>query len=236
MIESAIANWLTSTNERNFQIPYCQVLLTKGQRVLYVSKHRPMEQGKDIITVDDDGTFRAYQLKTGDIDQRAFRAIKGEIEELVERSIVHPSVDKTKGHMAYLVLNGEITDEVRYLIDQMNEDNQRRDRRVAYLDVISMRGLLQDFVAAQGQFLPTTIGELGMLLDVYNADGTDFLPTGRVFRFFENGLFADANVPKQHARNAIAASVITTGTFSTRFSVLRMRMRSLKGGQSWLGA
>jgi hypothetical protein len=121
-------------------------------------------------------------------------------------------VDKTKGHKAYLVLNGEITDEVRYLIDHMNADNQRRDRRVAYLDVITVHGLLQDFISAQGQFLPTTVGEVGMLLDVYNADGTDFLPTDRVFRFFEGGLFADAGgVSKQLARNAIAASVITTG-------------------------
>jgi hypothetical protein len=116
MIESAIANWLTKTNERNYQIPYYQVLRGKGQRVLYVSPHRPMEQGKDIITVGEDGTYHAYQLKTGYIDQKAFRAIKGEIDELVERSIVHPSVDKSKGHRAYLVLNGEITDEVRYSV------------------------------------------------------------------------------------------------------------------------
>jgi hypothetical protein len=113
MIESVIANWLTKTNERNYQIPYCQVLLTEGHRVLYVSTHRPMEQGKDIVTVDEDGGYNAYQLKTGNIDQKTFRGIKGEVEELVERSIVHPSVDKAKGHRAYLVLNGEITDELR---------------------------------------------------------------------------------------------------------------------------
>jgi hypothetical protein len=76
MIESAIANWLTKTNERNYQIPYCQVLLAKGQRVLYASTHRPMEQGKDIITVDDNGTYHAYQLKTGNIDQKTFRMIR----------------------------------------------------------------------------------------------------------------------------------------------------------------
>ncbi|MGA9624469.1 MAG: hypothetical protein WBL65_18235 [Bryobacteraceae bacterium] len=211
MIESVIANWLTKTNERNYQIPYCQVLLAKGQRVLYVSTHRPMEQGKDIITVDNDGAYHAYQLKTGNIDQKTFRTIKGEVEELVERSIVHPSVDKAKGHRAYLVCNGEITDEVRYLIDQMNADNVLRDRRVAHLDIITMHGLLHDFLAAQGQFLPTTFSELGMLLDVYNAAGTDFVPVHRVFRFFEHGLFTRVGGTKQEARNAVAASVISTG-------------------------
>jgi hypothetical protein len=211
MIESVIANWLNKTNERNYQIPYCQVLLSKAQRVLYVSTHRPMEQGKDIITVDNDGAYHAYQLKTGNIDQKTFRIIKGEIEELVERSIVHLSVDKGKGHRAYLVCNGEITDEVRYLIDQMNMDNVVRDRRVAHLDVITMHGLLCDFVAAQGQFLPTTFSELGMLLDVYNAAGTGFLPVHLVFRFFEHGLFTRVAGTKQEARNAVAASVISTG-------------------------
>ncbi len=217
MIERAIANWLTKTNERNYQIPYCQALLTKGHRVLYISSHRPMEQGKDIITVDQDGTYHAYQLKTGNINQVAFRAIKGEVEELVERSIVHPSVDKTKGHKAYLVLNGEITDEVRFLIDQMNEDNRRRDRRVAYLDVINEQGLLQDFLAAQGQFLPQETEQLNTLLKVFNADGTDFLPTDLVFSFFEKGVFSDSGVSKQNARNAIAGSVIMAGYLLTAF-------------------
>jgi hypothetical protein len=211
MIERAIANWLSNTNERNYLIPYCQVLLTKGQRVLYVSSHRPMEQGKDVITVDQDDNYHAYQLKTGDINQVAFRAIKGEIDELVERAIVHPSVDKTRGHRAYLVLNGEITDEVRFLIDQMNADNKRRGRKVAYLDVINEQGLLQDFLAAQGQFLPQEIDQLNTLLAVYNADGTDFLPTRLVFRFFEQGNFLDASVSKQNARNIIAGSVIIMG-------------------------
>lgn len=50
-----------------------------------------------------------------------------------------------------------------------------------------------------------------MLLDVYNADGTDFLPVHLVFRFFEEGLFSREGCTAQEARNAIAASVISTG-------------------------
>ena len=65
MIERAIENWLTKTNERNYQAAFCQVLMHKGHRVLYSSSHGPMEQGKDIITVapDGDGDYHAYQTR-----------------------------------------------------------------------------------------------------------------------------------------------------------------------------
>ena len=104
MIERAIENWLTNTNERNYQTPFCQVLMHKGQRVLYLSSHRPMEQGKDIITQDVNGDYNAYQLKTGDIDLRKWRDIRGEIEELIQLPIVHPCVNKNTRHRSFLVL------------------------------------------------------------------------------------------------------------------------------------
>ena len=65
MIERAIENWLTNTNERNYQTPFCQALMVRGHTVLYKSRHRPMEQGKDIITTDGSGKFHAYQPQNG---------------------------------------------------------------------------------------------------------------------------------------------------------------------------
>ncbi len=58
MIERAIENWLTKTNERNYQAAFCQVLMHQGHRVLFSSSHGPMEQGKDIITIGPDGKCR----------------------------------------------------------------------------------------------------------------------------------------------------------------------------------
>ena len=45
-------------------------------------------------------------LKTGNIDLKTWREIRGEIEELIQLPIVHPSVPKEDGHSSYLVCNG----------------------------------------------------------------------------------------------------------------------------------
>jgi len=147
MIERAIENWLISTNERNYQIPFCQVLLQQGFKILDISSHRPMEQGKDIIALDENGNSVAYQLKTGKIDIPVWRSIRGEVEELIQLPIVHPSVDTTNVHKAYLVTNGSITDEVRHQIDLMNRDNVQKQRNYSYLEYIDFQGLLKCFLA-----------------------------------------------------------------------------------------
>ena len=154
MIVRAIENWLTRTNERNYQAALCQVLMHQGHRVLHSSVHGPMEQGKDIITIGPDGECHAYQNKTGDIGLTEWRGISGEIQELVELPVDYPGVDKSKPHRAHLVTNGSITDPVRTQINDRNEDNVRKDRRYAPLEVIAGDSLLKSFVDAQGRFVP----------------------------------------------------------------------------------
>jgi len=208
MIERAIENWLTSTNERNYQTPFCQVLLSKGHRIIYVSSHRPMEQGKDIITVDKHGECCAYQLKTGGIDLKKWREILGEVKELMELPIVHPSVDKSKIHKSFLVTNGEIIDEVRIQIDQINEDNKRKDRKYSYLDVINGKTLLKEFIDAQGEFIPKELEDFDLFLELFLADGTDFLPKEKYFEFLNKTIFGDVHRQKANAKNAISSSTI----------------------------
>jgi len=208
MIERAIENWLTSTNERNYQTPFCQVLLSKGHRIIYVSSHRPMEQGKDIITVDKVGECCAYQLKTGGIDLKKWREILGEVKELMELPIVHPSVDKSKIHKSFLVANGEIIDEVRIQIDQINEDNKRKDRKYSYLDVINGKTLLKEFIDAQGEFIPQELEDFDLFLKLYLADGADFLPKKEYFEFLDKTVFADVHRQKANVMNAISSSTI----------------------------
>jgi len=208
MIERAIENWLTSTNERNYQAPFCQVLLRKGHRIIYVSSHRPMEQGKDIITVDKNGECFAYQLKTGDIDLKKWREILGEVKELMELPIVHPSVDKSKIHKSFLVTNGEIKDEVRIQIDQINEDNKRKDRKYSYLDVINGKTILKEFIDAQGEFIPKELEDFDLFLKLFLADGTDFLPKEKYFEFLNKTIFGDVHRQKANTVNAISSSTI----------------------------
>lgn len=210
MIERAIENWLINTNERNYQIAFCQVLLLKGHKVIYISSHRPMEQGKDIITIDSADNYCAYQLKTGKIDLNEWRRIWGEVRELMELPIIHPSVNKTNVHRSFLVTNGEITDEVRIQIDNINGDNQRKGRQYSYLDIINGQTLLQEFVNASGQFIPKELKNFNLFLKLFLANGTDFLPKDKYFDFLNNAIFHDIPKLKSDSINAISSSVVIT--------------------------
>ena len=219
MIERAIENWLTNTTERNYQVPFCQVLLQKGHKVIYISSHRPMEQGKDIITIDSGGDYCAYQLKTGNINLEKWRKILGEVRELIQLPIIHPSVNKSKGWKSFLVTNGEITDEVRIQIDQMNEDNERRGRKYSYLDIISGHALLEEFIDAQGKFIPKELTDFDLFLKLFLADGTDFLPKDKYFDFLNNTIFEDSPKRKSDAINAISSSVIITAYLLSPYQI-----------------
>src|ERR1700689_3756637 len=90
LLGRVIENWLTSVNERQYQLPFCQVLAAEGETILYVSTHGPFEKGRDIITRTPSGEIRAYQLKAGDIALGSWREIYGEIVNLVELAIELP--------------------------------------------------------------------------------------------------------------------------------------------------
>ena len=192
MIERAIENWLTKTNERNYQAAYCQVLMHQGHRVLFSSSHGPMEQGKDIITLGPDGWCHAYQTKTGDIGLAEWRSIAGEIQELIELPVDYPGVDKTQIHRAYLVTNGSIKDPVRVQITDRNEDNERKNRQYAQLDVIARDSLLKSFVDAQGRFVPHELPDMRAFLELYLDDGRGMLHKDKLFAVLAGAAFGEA--------------------------------------------
>ena len=211
MIERAIENWLTNTNERNYQTPFCQALMVGGHKVLYRSTHRPMEQGKDIITTDDSGQFHAYQLKTGNITQGTWRKIRGEVEELIQLPIVHPSVPMDSGHRSYLVCNGEITDEVRFQITQINEDNIRKERQYSYLNVITFPQLLKIFVDAHKDFLPNSIEDFDAFLKLYLSDGRDFIDKEALAQFLTGSVLISNAKRNSDRIHAVSSSVVLMG-------------------------
>jgi hypothetical protein len=208
MIERAIENWLIKTNDRNYQAAFCQTLMHKGHRVIFYSTHRPMEQGKDIVTMDAEGNYCGFQLKTGSIDLTKWREIVGEVKELIELPIVHPSVDKTKLHKSFLVLNGELTDEVRIQIDQINDDNKRKGRNYSHLDVITLGPLLRDFVDAEGEFMPRELEEFQLFLGLLLADGKEFLDKEKLFNFLNTSVFTQGKRSKADLANAVCSSVV----------------------------
>ena len=170
MIERVIENWLISVPERDFQIPFCQLLALKGQRVVHNSPHGPFEQGKDVIAVDADGHPHAYQLKVGDIPLHRWRdEVRAEVEELLDLPIAHPSVDKRRPHSSYLVTTGSFGDPVRRAIDDANEDRLRKGKPV--LETQTRGQLLKEFVEAHQDLLPKEVTDLRSFFELYTRPG-----------------------------------------------------------------
>ena len=211
MFERAVENWLTNTNERNYQTPFCQALMVGGHTVLYNSRHRSMEQGKDIVTIDGSSQVHAYQLKTGNINLTSWRKIKGEIDELIEIPIVHPSVSKCANHRSYLVCNGEVTDEVRIQIDQRNEDNKRKNRQYSYLNIITLHELLKIFLDAQSGVVPNSIEDFDAFLRLHLSDGSDFIDKGALSQFLAGSVLIENSKGKSYPIHGISSSVVLMG-------------------------
>lgn len=217
MIKRVIENWLTKTNERNYQLPFCHALMAQGYQILDIQKHRPMEQGKDIIAFNPEGRCCAYQLKTGDIKSGEWRSILGEVQELIEVPVDHPSVDKSAPHKAYLVLNGQISDEVRIQIQQRNDDNVRKGRQWAHLDVINLQTMLKMLIDAEGEFIPHEIQDFDLFLKVYMSDGNALLDIEKFSQFLERALSQTLTQSKATQKNVVLASPIIVAYLTHHF-------------------
>ncbi|MCW4000600.1 MAG: hypothetical protein NWE93_10205 [Candidatus Bathyarchaeota archaeon] len=187
MIERVIENWLINTNEIGYQVPFCQYLLSENYSVLHLSTHGQMEQGKDIISLDEKGVPCAFQLKCGQLGLPEWRAIKGEITELIEVPINFPGIDKNIGHSAFLVTNGELTDPVRVLIDDLNFSNKKRG--YSELKVITKYDLLKRFLKVSESLLPVEPADFKLFLELTLRDGKALINKEITSEFIELLLF-----------------------------------------------
>jgi hypothetical protein len=205
--ERIVENWLTSTTERGYQIPFTQILTLEGHRVLSISKHGQMEQGKDIITIDAQGTPCAYQLKSGNINLQKWRNIEPQIHELVELPPEHPSIDKAAPFKAYLVTNGEVEDTVRRLIDDRNSWWQSKG--LPSVSLLTKGDLLRKFADAHESFLPEEAIGLRDFLELYLANGRDFVDKDKLAAFLEALLLCDSlNESNERLRQRVASAAV----------------------------
>jgi hypothetical protein len=186
VIERVIENWLTSINERQFQLPFCQVLTAEGETVVQISSHGQLELGKDIVTIARDGIPNAYQLKAGTIRMTEWRKFKGEIDQLVEYPLDLPSVGSQHPHRPFLVTNGEINSVALNAILYANKS--WKQRKFEQLRTINGSQLLARFKAAHGQYLPHEPLDLKMFLELYVRDGREPFAKAEFARFIESVL------------------------------------------------
>lgn len=82
---------------------------------MHLTRHCGREHGKDIIVVHKDGIVHAYQLKGVNVGKLKLRdrpsGVQGQITQLIETPVTHPSVDTLVPHKSYLVFNGDIEKE-----------------------------------------------------------------------------------------------------------------------------
>ena len=157
MIEKLIENWLINARERDYEVPFAQLLAGEGNRILVGPVHHPFEHGKDILTFDPNGDLHAYQLKGPDlISIKDFEKIQGQAQTLAEAAVTHPALKVPKiPDGAFLVTNATVTPAVRDRLEKINISLEQR--QLPRIDLIERDRLLARFVKAHGSYLPQSL-------------------------------------------------------------------------------
>jgi len=199
---------LTSANERQYQIPFCQLLAAEGETILYISAHGQMEQGKDVISRAKDRGIRAYQLKGGRLTLADWRKYQPEIHELVVYPIDHPSIGSRSLHKPFLVTNGGVADTVINAIRSANRAWSRMGAKP--LTLIAGDELVGRFVRAHGSFLPRDPQNFTKFLELVVNSGAGQFDKKNFASFLESilPLGTGARVPPREVQRSIASSVL----------------------------
>lgn len=213
-LERTIEHWLTSVNELGYQMPFCQMLSSEGYTVIHNSKQNAFEQGKDVIAISPDGIPCGFQLKGPKISNKEWRnEVFGEIEALRNLTIIHPSIDKNKHHLSYLVTNGELEDTVRLEIDNLNSGKWRDNP----LKVITRGELANRFIKISSGFVPYKIDDYKRFLELYFSDGTEQIDKEKVAAFLISVLRPEEDSSNEKKKRNIAAAVLFSGYIISAF-------------------
>jgi hypothetical protein len=213
MIARIIENWLINTNESFIRTAFCQLLLNEGHNVKNI--HGSLEHGKDIISIDSNGDYHAYQLKKGDINTETWRKIKPQIDELVEYPIDYIGFDPEKVHTPCLVISGNINSITNNSIRLYNESKLKNNHPA--LEIIDKNGLLERFTESQVKFIPKKFDDFYTFLDILTIDGSNFLPKEQFLEFLDNVVFNEIPHHFNDKLNAISSSLIFVSYLLERF-------------------
>lgn len=219
MIERVIENWLDSTTEREYEIPFSQILLSKGYQIVQRSTHGPGEHGKDLVCLDKAGVYHAYQLKTGNLNLEYWRRIRGEVEELVMLPIQHPGVPEETNFKAYLVTNGNLSTDVKNQIIALNGTWSTKYGRT--LEILQRDYLLAELVKLHGTMLPVTPTDFERFLRLFLADRKEGLEKPQFAQFLEGFLPLDSEIPRAQLRRTFASSAVLGSYILSEFARAR---------------
>ena len=110
MLTDAIASYVNSLDEREFDAPFLALLRLQGFTDIHFL-HGSFEFGKDFIAKGiEDGEQIQYlfQSKAGDINLSTWSDLRGQIDMLRTDSLAHPNFDKNLPRKAILVVTGRL--------------------------------------------------------------------------------------------------------------------------------
>jgi hypothetical protein len=174
VIEKLVENWWINSNERTFQFHFAALCHLRGERVLHLTRHCSSELGKDLITISRDKSINLYQLKTCKkrLGIRSWQnEISNQIGDLVFNECSHPSVPEQATQRPYLVINGDLEEEVQAAINERNRTFQRQCGRK--LHVIVKGELIRESVDYLQSFWPTDPESSTILLKICLRDGNE---------------------------------------------------------------
>jgi hypothetical protein len=178
MIDRILENWLDNASERSYQLPFCYLLMQQNKTVLHLTRHNAMEHGKDIIAVDEQGQLYVYQLKGvkgGKLKLSQWQTMIGQLTQMAVTPVMHPSANSDKHHLSYLVLNGEIEEEVASAIHAFNQDWRSKGFPQYSINTIVRGQILQWASAVKDQFIPSEFKDFKSLLEFFLDDGKGLL-------------------------------------------------------------
>ncbi len=214
MRERLLEDWLAKIGERGFEIPFSQVLITRGHRVLLMG-HSPIEHGKDIVTRDGKGRFHAYQLKQGSVGLKEWQRIRSQIVALVETAIDHPNVGNARFD-PHLVISGEFSAPARSRIAAENKSWKRRGFRP--LQLTSGKELLADFSTLASDFWPVAVPEIQAFLDLYQRAGKDLIDKESYAAFCVSLITGGRRVRTEVGRRIAALNIFVSYLLSKAYA------------------
>jgi hypothetical protein len=205
LLEKIVENWLTSSGEREFEVPFTQVLIAEGYRVLQGPSHHPFEHGKDIVAYSLDKKLFAFQLKGGDLDLKQLESIQHQLFALVATPAIYPGIPAgQRPDRAVLVVNGALTPPARNRLAALNSANEVSGLGV--IEVIERHQLVGRFLSAHA-LLPALEPEtLSRFLDIFLSDGQEAFPVNKFLIFISDALRPAESAKK--ARRIIANAVL----------------------------
>lgn len=209
MIDKIIENWLTKSSEKSYQLPFCNLLRNEGYTILHLTRHCAMEYGKDIIAIAPDGSPTVFQLKDVNGKKYKLKDFQQEVGQLTTMIMVplnHPSLETTGQHQSFLVVNGEIEEEVFNAIHTMNS-NWEKQGLPFKLKTIVKGEIIQKAINFKDNFLPTEVNEFKLLLEFQLDDGTGLLNKAK-FALLLESIFEKKADSVNEARRIISSGAL----------------------------